>query len=182
MLWIEFQRLVTLFLFGVLPPPPFDIAFRLSLNSDILCLCAIWCSVYFVFILFSGTYPRPFHWPPAWFMSLCELVPSPLAGLFYFVSFCFYWYVSPSLHLAACLLPCTGRLVVRASPYSYLCCISFFSPRIACRGAEGSTIFLIFLFTVVYRPADPRGSIIFSYPFRGMLACDHGNRPSQVLE
>ena len=31
MLWIEFQRLVAS-LFGVLPPPPFDIAFRLSLR------------------------------------------------------------------------------------------------------------------------------------------------------
>ena len=69
--------------------------------------------------------PRPFHSPPAWFM--CELVPSSLAGLFYFVSLCFYWwYVSPSLYLAACLLPCTGRLVVRASPSVYLCCIIFF--------------------------------------------------------
>ena len=78
----------------------------------------------------------PFRWPPAWFMSLCELVSSPLAVLFCFVLFCFYWYVSPSLHLAVCLLPCTGWRVVRASPsIGYLCCILFFH---LARRVEGS--------------------------------------------
>ena len=100
MLWIEFQRLVT-FLFGVLPPPPFDIAFRLSLRIFFVSVrVGALTSVLLILFCFAGTYPRPFRWPPAWFMSLCELVFSPLAGLFYFVLFL----------LARIPVPPSGRL------------------------------------------------------------------------
>ena len=44
-----------------------------------------------------------------------------------------------------------------------------FSPRIACRGERRAPllhyIFSDFLFLVIYRPTDPRGSILFSYTF-----------------
>ena len=56
----------------------------------------------------------------------CASATFHIIGCTYFILFCFYWYVSPSLHLAVCLFPFTGRLVVRASPSLYLCCILFF--------------------------------------------------------
>ena len=164
-------------LFWCFFPPPrlmlmmmgFDVASRLSpLRMDILFVSSVRVvgvlCLFFALILFcfaGGTYPRPFRWPPAWFIHvsiyllsiyLCELVPSPLASLFYFVYlFCFYWWYvsSPSpIHLwpsASSLVPGGCRWWW---PHPHLSCIFIcavlFSPRIACRGAEGSAIFLFF--------------------------------------
>ena len=66
------------------------------------------------------------------YMSLCGLLFSPRVLLdytLYFVLFCFVLCfclltLTPSLPLAVCLLPpCTGKLVVRASPFLYSCVI-----------------------------------------------------------
>ena len=61
-----------------------------------------------------------------------------------------------------------------------------FSPRIACRGERRAPLFvLVLLFLVFYRfiaLLTLGGPFCFGIPFLGMLACNHGNWPSQVLD
>ena len=106
--------------------------------------------------------------------------------LFDYVLFCFTGtYPRPSLWPSACCPHLTGKLVVRASPsynilVSYLVFVLFvFLPRIACREERRAQLFVLILCFLYFIALLTLGKFIH---FLGMLACDHGNRPSQVLD
>ena len=127
-------RVSEAFFFFVFPSPPFDVAFRLSLRIFVVSVrVGALAPVLFILFCFTGTYPRPFRWPPAWFMSLRELVFSPLAGLFYFgllIIICFVLFllaripVPLSDHLPAPLYREAGG--ARIPIFTFICVIFYF--------------------------------------------------------
>lgn len=101
--------------------------------------------------------------------------------LFYPVlSCCTGTYPRPSLWpLPASLYREAGGARVPISTFLYRI---FFTSHNVQRGSEGSTICSDSFVSCILSPADPWGPFYFGIPSRGMLACDHGSRPSQLLE
>ena len=102
MLWIEFQRLVTLFLFGVLPPPPFDIAFRLSLRIFFVSVRVGALSILFLFYFIF------WHVSPSLPLAACLVHVSMRVGALargWSVLFCFVLFL-----LVRIPVPPSGRL------------------------------------------------------------------------
>ena len=88
--------------------------------------------VLFVLFCFTGTYPRPSRWPPAWFLSMqVGVLALGWSVLFYLILFYFVLFllvripVPPSGRLPASLYREAGG--ARVSIFLYWCCILFFT-------------------------------------------------------
>jgi len=139
MLWIEFQRLVTFF-FDVLPPPPFDIAFRLSLRIFFVSVRVGALSLFCFYFIF-------WHVSPSLPLAACLVHVSMRVGALapgWSVLFCFVLFllvripVPPSGRLPAPLYREAGGARI---PIFIFVLYFIFSPRIACRGERRAPLF-----------------------------------------
>ena len=142
MLWIEFQRLVTS-LFGALPPPPFDIAFRLSLRIFLVSVRVGALSILFLFCFYFIFW----HVSPPLPLAACLVHVSMRVGALapgWSVLFCFVLFllvrtpVPPSGRLPAPLHREAGGARI---PIFIFVLYFIFSPRIACRGERRAPLF-----------------------------------------